>query len=134
MTAYRFAFRSSFAGVVDYDAFDGSFSIGRVSVTVAPLSGYWREHTANPAQEDSSLGILRWHGGARYGEPAPAEMVQAFNDWKAAEYAADKATFAARFPGDWERYFPEPMPPVVAGRFNAATGLWERLDALALAA
>ena len=134
MTAYRFAFRSSFAGVIDYDVFDGRFSIGRVSVTVAPLSDYWREHSTNPAQEDSSLGILRWHGGASYGDSAPADMVEAFNAWRAAEYADAKAKFSARYPDDWEAYFPAPESPVVAGRFNAATGLWERLDALALAA
>lgn len=134
MTNYRFSFRSSFAGVVDYDAFDGRFSIGRVSITMSLLSDYWRENTNNPAQADSSLGILRWHGGASYGEPAPAEMVEAFNAWRKAEYADAKAKFSARYPDDWKAYFPAPESPVVAGRFNANAGLWERVETLALAA
>lgn len=135
MTNYRFAFRSSFAGTVDYDVFDGRQSIGKVSVTVSPVSDYWRQWSRNPAQEDSSIGILRWHGLLPGSDLSCLPgMVDAFNAWKAAEYADAKATYSARYPDDWEKYFPAPESPVTAGRFNAATGLWERLDALALAA
>lgn len=131
---YRFAFRSSFAGVVDYDAFDGRNPIGRVSVTVSPLSDYWRAMSRNPAAEDSALHILRWHNAPSYGEPAPMAMVEAFNAWKSAEYDAAKVECARRWPDDWQTYFPEPATPVCAGRLNSAAGLWERLPELAIAA
>jgi hypothetical protein len=101
---------------------------------VAPLSDYWRAMSRDPEAENSALGILRWTGRAADGRSAPADMVAAFNAWRAAEYEAAKVYCAARYPADWDRYFPEPESPVCAGHYDATTGHWSRLPALALAA
>lgn len=131
---YRFAFRSSFAGVVHYDAFDGRNPIGEVRLMVAPLSDYWRALSRNPDAENSALDVLRWTGRAPDGESAPADMVAAFNAWRAAEYEAAKVECAKRWPDDWQRYFPEPAAPAFAGVYNADSGHWSRLPDLAIAA
>lgn len=131
---YRFEFRSSYMGETRFDLHVKGQPVRSIRLRYS-FDDYERSISAPDARAcaESSIGLLRECAGL---EPLAPEIVEAFNAWRAADYAAALETIRAnpvRYAG-YEDYLPGPPVPVVAGRYNVATGLWERLPDMAQAA
>jgi hypothetical protein len=106
---YTFDFACSYMGRAEYRVWRGRVLLG-VLMFRSDVSDYERSiYNGDPTEIEAEIGLAWWMH--RSGEPMPAEVVDAFNAWRMAQFEAARAKYGEEFTPERDR--PAPLRPGV---------------------
>lgn len=98
---FDFEFQCSYMGRAEYRVRSGRDLLGTI-VFRTGVSDYERSiYNGDPAELDAETGLAWWMH--RHQEPMPAEIIDAFNAWRMAQFEAARARFGEEFTPETDR-------------------------------